>query len=55
MTDGEAQGISPEQMKDIFVKLETSRLLKQMSENLAKEIEEDIKFYNTTNNEETNT
>jgi hypothetical protein len=52
MTD---EGFSKEQMQDIFMKLETSRLLKQMSENLAKEIEEDIKFYNTTNNEETNT
>jgi hypothetical protein len=51
MTDREAQGISPEQMKDIFIKLETSRVLAKMAENMAKEIEADIKFYTAVNND----
>jgi hypothetical protein len=51
MTDQAAQGFSPEQMKDIFIKLETSRLLAKMAENMAKEIEADIKFYTAINND----
>jgi hypothetical protein len=51
MTDQPAQGFSLEQMKDIYVKLETSRILAKMAENLAKEIEADIKFYTAINND----
>jgi hypothetical protein len=51
MSDPEAHGFTPEQMKDIFIKLETSRLLAKMAENMAKEIEADIKFYTAVNND----
>jgi hypothetical protein len=51
MTNGEVQGFSPEQMKEIFIKLETSRLLAKMAENMAKEIEADIKFYTAVNSD----
>tara|TARA_R110000782_G_scaffold81629_1_gene161106 strand:+ start:130 stop:303 length:174 start_codon:yes stop_codon:yes gene_type:complete len=47
----EAQGFTSEQMKDIFVKLTTSRVLIKMGENMAKEIEEDLKFYRAVNND----
>ncbi len=51
MTNEDPKGFSLEQMKDIYVKLETSRILAKMAENLAKEIEADIKFYTAINND----
>ncbi len=50
MTDGESQGFSPDQLKDIFIKLEMSRMLMKMSLDMTKQIEEDIKFYKTIGN-----
>ncbi len=45
MINGEGHGISPEQMKDIFIKLEMSRMLIKMGNDMVKQIEEDLKFY----------
>jgi hypothetical protein len=47
MTNEESQGFTPEQLKDIFIKLEMSRMLIKMGADMAKQIEEDIKFYRT--------
>jgi hypothetical protein len=47
VTDEESQGFTPEQLKDIFIKLEMSRMLMKMSLDMTKQIEEDIKFYRT--------
>ena len=47
MTNEESQGFSPDQLKDIFIKLEMSRMLMKMSLDMTKQIEEDIKFYKT--------
>ncbi len=37
-------------MKDIFIKLEMSRMLIKMGNDMVKQIEEDLKFYAATNN-----
>jgi hypothetical protein len=50
MTNEESQGFTPEQLKDIFIKLEMSRMLMKMSLDMTKQIEEDIKFYKTIGN-----
>jgi hypothetical protein len=53
MSEGERNGFSPDQMKDIFIKIEMSRMLMKMSLDMTKEIEDDLKFYNAimkTNN-----
>ena len=52
--DGESQGFSPDQLKDIFIKLEMSRMLIKMGADMAKQIEEDIKFYRTIGDIEDN-
>jgi hypothetical protein len=54
MADGESQGFSPDQLKDIFIKLEMSRMLIKMGADMAKQIEEDIKFYRTIGDIEEN-
>jgi hypothetical protein len=43
----DSNGLSPEQLKDIFIKLEMSRMLVKMGNDLVKQIEDDIKFYQT--------
>jgi hypothetical protein len=49
MTNAE-QGFSPEQLKDIYLKIEMSRMLVKMGNDMTKQIEADIKFYAATNN-----
>ena len=44
------QGFSPEQLKDIYLKIETSRMLIKMGKDMTKQSEEDLKFYAATNN-----
>lgn len=54
MTNEESQGFTPEQLKDIFIKLEMSRMLMKMSLDMTRQIEEDIKFYKTVSDIEDN-
>lgn len=49
MTNAE-QGFSPEQLKDIYLKIEMSRMLVKMGNDMTKQIEADLKFYAATNN-----
>jgi hypothetical protein len=35
-----------EQFKEVYIKVEMSRMLLKMSQDMVKQIEEDIKFYN---------
>jgi hypothetical protein len=53
MTNAE-QGFSPEQLKDIYLKIEMSRMLVKMGNDMTKQIEADLKFYSATNNLEDN-
>jgi hypothetical protein len=53
MTNAE-QGFSPEQLKDIYLKIEMSRMLVKMGNDMTKQIEADLKFYAATNNLEDN-
>tara|TARA_B110000977_G_scaffold165428_1_gene212585 strand:- start:62 stop:223 length:162 start_codon:yes stop_codon:yes gene_type:complete len=50
MTDEERHGFSPDQMKDIFIKIEMSRMLMRMSTDMTKQIAEDLKLYQIENN-----
>jgi hypothetical protein len=38
--------MTPEQFKDVYIKVEMSRMLVKMGNDMVKQIEEDIKFYN---------
>ncbi len=38
--------MTPEQFKEIYIKVEMSRMLVKMANDMVKQIEEDIKFYN---------
>ena len=57
MTSDEGQrdmtpkGFTREQMKDIYLKVEMSRMLVKMGRDMTKEIEDDLKFYRSINND----